>query len=121
MCVYIYFQAARYWPAAETYFLDVRRGTILMTRPGKTSSGSCICGFLSTMYGSPHFSLIVLSVSPSPTTYISSHGRSAICRPLTTTASSSSVEAELVIRTRAIKPTQQNNMVASATAADAFM
>ena len=45
-----------------------------MTRPGKTSSGSWMWGFSSTMKGSPHFSLIVCKVSPSRTTYISSHG-----------------------------------------------
>lgn len=52
-------------------------GRSAMTRPGKTSSGSCMCGFLSTMKGSPHLSLMVCSVSPSPTTYTSSHGFTA--------------------------------------------
>ncbi|KAI3432104.1 uncharacterized protein J3R85_007489 [Psidium guajava] len=54
-----------------------------MTRPGKTSSGSWMCGFRSTMNGSPHLSLIVWSVSPSRTTYISSQGRSENRFPLT--------------------------------------
>ena len=58
-------------------------GVILMTRPGKTSSGSWIWGFRSTINGSPHLSLIVWSVSPSPTTYISSHGLSRRLFPLT--------------------------------------
>jgi hypothetical protein len=47
----------------------------MITNPGKTSSGSCICGFFSTIKGSPHLSLMLCRVSPSPTTYISSHRR----------------------------------------------
>lgn len=63
-------------------FLAFLVGVILMTKPGKTSSGSWICGFRSTMNGSPHLSLMVWRVSPSPTTYISSHGRSKNWLPL---------------------------------------
>ncbi|KAJ1402523.1 hypothetical protein SESBI_27930 [Sesbania bispinosa] len=59
-----------------------------MTRPGKTSSGSWICGFRSTINGSPHLSLMVCRVSPSPTTYISSHARSRRLFPLIASPSS---------------------------------
>ncbi|KAJ4951730.1 hypothetical protein NE237_028562 [Protea cynaroides] len=58
-------------------------GVIKMTSPGKTSSGSWMCGFRSTIYGSPHLSLMVWRVSPSPTTYISSQGWLWSCFPLT--------------------------------------
>ncbi|KAK3447275.1 hypothetical protein EUGRSUZ_A02840 [Eucalyptus grandis] len=64
-----------------------------MTRPGKTSSGSWICGFRSTMNGSPHLSLIVWSVSPSRTTYISSQGQSKSRFPLTLETLASLMEA----------------------------
>ena len=49
-------------------YLLLLKGVILIASPGKTSSGSWICGFSSTINGSPHFSLIVCSVSPSRTT-----------------------------------------------------
>ena len=58
----------------ENYFnidheLPIWEGvTILMTSPGNTSSGSWICGLRSTINGSPHLSLMVWRVSPSPTT-----------------------------------------------------
>lgn len=62
--------------------LWVEEAIILITKPGKTSSGSWIWGFRSTINGSPHLSLIVWSVSPSPTTYISSQGRQVTKFPL---------------------------------------
>lgn len=67
-----------------------------MTSPGKTSSGSWICGFRSTINGSPHLSLIVWRVSPSLTTYISSHGRPWSCFPLTSSPPSVVVTLSLI-------------------------
>ena len=99
--VYIYFPPVWYtiqytwWNTQENYIYLLSNlllvGVILMTRPGKTSSGSWIWGLLSTIKGSPHLSLMVCRVSPSPTTYISSHGRSKrLLRPFTAAPSSSS-------------------------------
>ena len=60
-----------FMPLINSFYLHLGSyGVILMTRPGKTSLGSWMCGFSSTMKGSPHLSLIVCSFSPSPTIYI---------------------------------------------------
>ena len=88
-----------------------------MTKPGKTSSGSWIWGFRSTMNGSSHLSLMVLSVSPSPTTYISSQWRSSSDVPRKASPEIAAAESQESEEELALSLTEASRIRTSSTAA----